>query len=91
MALFTIRNESADKLHPFPARKNLLSKLPSSIWPQPNPYGLVIELDAQGNIIQSLHDPTGENLKEITSAQEYGDYLYLGSLHNDRIGKYKLP
>ena len=90
VALFTIRNEAADKLHPFPSRKNLLSKVPPALWPQPNPYGLVIELDAQGNIIQSLHDPTGENLKEITSAQEYGDYLYLGSLHNDRIGKYKL-
>ena len=91
MALFTIRNEAADKLHPFPSRKNLLSKVPPALWPQPNPYGLVIELDAQGNIIQSLHDPTGNHLKEITSAQEYGDYLYLGSLHNDRIGKYKLP
>ena len=91
VALFTIRNESADKLHPYPARKNLLSKLPPSIWPQPDPYGLVIELDAQGNIIQSLHDPTGEHLTGITSAQEYGDYLYLGSLHNDRIGKYRLP
>ena len=30
-------------------------------------------------------------LREITSAREYGGYLYLGSLHNDRIGKYKLP
>ena len=91
VALFTIRNEAADKLHPLPSRKNLLSKLPPAIWPKPNGYGLVLELDAQGNIIQSLHDPTGNHLKEITSAQEYGDYLYLGSLHNDRIGKYKLP
>ena len=91
LALFTIRNESADKLHPFPSRKNLLSKLPRALWPKPNPYGLVLELDVQGNIIQSLHDPTGSHLKEITSAQEYGDYLYLGSVDNDRIGKYKLP
>ena len=91
LALFTIRNESADKLHPSPFRKNLLSKVPPALWPKPNPYGLVLELDAQGNIIQSLHDPTGEYLKGITSAQEYGGYLYLGSLNNDRIGKYKVP
>ena len=90
LALFTIRNEAADKLHPSPSRKNLLSKVPPALWPKPNPYGLVLELDAQGNIIQSLHDTTGEYLQGITSAQEYGDYLYLGSLHNDRIGKYKL-
>ena len=91
VALFTIRNEVADKLHPFPTRKNLLSKVPPRLWPKANTYGLVLELDAQGNIIQSLHDPTGEYLTGITSAQEYGDYLFLGSLHNDRIGKYKMP
>jgi len=41
--------------------------------------------------MQSLHEPTGKHLKEITSAREYDGYLYLGSLGNDRIGKYKLP
>ncbi|RLC09174.1 MAG: SMP-30/gluconolactonase/LRE family protein, partial [Deltaproteobacteria bacterium] len=91
LALITVRNEAADKLHPFPTRKNLLSKVPPALWPKAQPYGLVLELDEQGNIIQSLHDPTGNHLGGITSAQEYGDYLYLGSLHNDRIGKYKLP
>jgi len=28
---------------------------------------------------------------EITSVQEHDGYLYLGSLHSDRIGQYKLP
>jgi streptogramin lyase len=51
----------------------------------------VLALDENGKITQSLHEPTGNHLKEIASAREYGGYLYLGSLHNDRIGKYKLP
>lgn len=68
-----------------------MSKLPKALWPKPKPYGLVLALDEQGKIIQSLHEPTGKYLKEITSAREYGGYLYLGSLHNDQIGKYKLP
>jgi len=50
-----------------------------------------LALDEQGKIIHSLHEPTGKHLKEITSAREHGGYLYLGSLHNDRIGKYRLP
>lgn len=91
LALFTVRNEAMDKLHPFPFLKAQLSKLPKASWPKPKPYGLVLALDEQGNITQSLHDPSGRYLKEITSAREYGGYLYLGSLHNDRIGKYKLP
>jgi hypothetical protein len=48
-------------------------------------------LDEHGKIIRSLHDDTGEHLKEITSAREYEGFLYLGSLNSDRIGKYKLP
>lgn len=90
LALFTVRNKTADKLHPYPFIKAQISKLPKALWPKPKPYGLVLALDEQGEIIQSLHDPTGKHLKEITSAREYGGYLYLGSLHNDRIGKYKL-
>jgi len=91
LALFTVRNEAADKLHPFPFLKAQMSKLPKALWPKPKPYGLVLALDEHGKIIQSLHEPTGKHLKEITSAREYGGYLYLGSLHNDRIGKYRLP
>jgi hypothetical protein len=68
-----------------------MSKLPKAFWPKPKPYGFVLALDENGKIIQSLHEPTGNHLKEITSAREYGGYLYLGSLQNDRIGKYKLP
>jgi sugar lactone lactonase YvrE len=91
LAMFTVRNEIVDRLHPFPFLKAQLSKLPKALWPKPKPYGLVLALDEGGNIIQSLHEPAGKHLKEITSAREYGGHLYLGSLHNDRIGKYKLP
>ena len=91
LALFTVRNDAVDKLHPFPFLKEQMAKLPKAFWPQAKPYGFVLALDENGKIIQSLHEPTGNHLKEITSAREYGGYLYLGSLHNDRIGKYKLP
>jgi sugar lactone lactonase YvrE len=90
LALFTVRNEMMDKLHPSAFLKAQMSKLPKAFWPKPKPYGFVLSLDENGKITQSLHEPTGQHLKEITSAREYGGYLYLGSLHNDRIGKYKL-
>ncbi|MDD9303255.1 MAG: strictosidine synthase family protein [Desulfobacter sp.] len=90
LALFTVRNKIVDQTHPFPFLKALIFKLPKALWPKPTPYGLVLALDEQGKITQCLHDPTGEHLKEITSAREHQGYLYLGSLHNDRIGKYRL-
>jgi len=91
LALFTVRNGVMDTLHPFAFLKAQMSKLPKALWPKPKPYGLVLALDEEGNILQSLHEPTGTHLKEITSAREHDGYLYLGSLHNDRIGKYPLP
>ena len=89
--MFTLRNEDVDILHPYPFLKSQMSKLPKALWPKPLPYGIVLALNEQGEMMQSLQDPTGMYLKEITSAQEYDGYLYLGSLHNDRIGRYKLP
>jgi len=91
LALFTVRNKVVDMAHPSAFLKAQISKLPKALWPTPKPYGLVLALNERGEITQSLHEPTGKHLKEITSAREYGGYLYLGSLHNDRIGKYKLP
>lgn len=91
LALFTVRNKVLDTLHPYPFLKKLMSKLPKVFWPKPESYALVLALNEEGDIIQSLQDPSGEHLKEITSARELAGYLYLGSLHNDRIGKYKLP
>ena len=90
LALFTVRNDTVDLLHPYPFLKSLLSRLPKALWPKPKPYGLVLALDESGRIVQSLQEPTGKHLWEITSAREYGGYLYLGSLHADRIGRYKL-
>jgi sugar lactone lactonase YvrE len=91
LALFTVRNKVVDTLHPYPFLKEQMSKLPKVFWPKPTPYGLVLALNEQGDITQSLHDPKGEHLKAITSAREYDGYLYLGSLSHDRIGKYELP
>ena len=90
LALFTVRNEKIDRYHSSPFVKSLISKLPKIFWPKPQPYGFVVSLNEKGKFTQSLHDTTGKHLKEITSALESKCYLYIGSLHNDRIGKYKL-
>ena len=91
LALFTVRNDTIDKLHPYPWAKGIMSKLPKPLWPKPQPYAFVLALDESGKILESFQDPTGKNLNTITSVFERDGYLYLGSLHNDRIGKFKLP
>lgn len=90
MALFTVRNDLMDRLHPSPFKKRILSKLPSFLWPKPAPYGFVVELDEQGDVLRTLQDPGGEHLTTITSAKKIDGILYMGSLYNDRVGKLNL-
>ncbi len=90
VALFTVRNPLMDRLHPRPWAKGLLSKLPRLLWPKPAPYGLVLAVDEAGRLRRSLHDPGGERVLEVTSAEEAGGFLYLGNLSRDRIARLEL-
>jgi sugar lactone lactonase YvrE len=90
VALPSPRKPVADFLHTQPWLKSLVAKLPRLFWPKPTPYGLVLAIDEDGNILQSLHDTSATHLRMITSAKPVGDYLYLGSLENDRIGRLKI-
>ncbi|EPG65781.1 SMP-30/gluconolactonase/LRE family protein [Leptospira wolffii] len=92
LALFTVRNFMVDKiLHTRPWAKKIVAKLPKFLWPKPKPYGFAVILNEDGVVEASFQEPAGKHLKEITSVKRKGEFLYLGSLHNDRIGKFKLP
>lgn len=90
VALPTPRKADADFLHRHPWLKAQMAKLPRAFWPKAVPYGFAIAVNEQGEITQSLHDTSGTHLRMITSVKPVGDYLYLGSLDNDRIGKLKI-
>mgnify|MGYP002622808887 CR=1 FL=1 len=90
VAMFTVRNAQADSLHPRPWIKSVLAKLPRFLWPKPAPYGLVLKLDTDGQIVESLHDPGGQQVREVTSVHQRGDVLYFGTLTGDRISRLEL-
>jgi len=90
VALPTPRKADADFLHRHPWLKAQLAKLPRALWPKAIPYGLAIALNEQGEIVRSLHDTSGSHLRMLTSVKPVGDYLYFGSLDNDRIGRLKI-
>jgi sugar lactone lactonase YvrE len=91
VALFTVRNEVVDALHPHPFAKSLLARLPRILWPKPAPYGLVVEVDGAGRLLRSFHDPEGRRVPLITTAREHDGQLYLGTLEHDWIGRFPLP
>lgn len=90
-ALYTVRNRAVDRLHPHPWAKRLLARLPRVLWPKPEPYGLVVAFDERGRVLRALHDPGGERVREVTSAEPHGGALYLGTLREDRIAVWRPP
>ncbi|MCB1177439.1 MAG: strictosidine synthase family protein, partial [Leptospiraceae bacterium] len=90
VALFTVRNPALNFLHSMPSLSRQVAKLPKFLWPRPKPYAFIFALDEEGEVINSFQDSNGSHIKHLTSAIENEGYLYLGSLHEKRIGKYKL-
>src|SRR5208283_712592 len=90
LALFTVRNDMLDMLQKYPRIKSILGRLPVSWGSKFERYGFVAALDENGFITETLQDPTGQHIYDVTSAKENAGYLYLGSLHADNISKLKL-
>ena len=42
-------------------------------------YGLIVQFDDNGQIVQSLHDPTGKTISGVSEVLDMGPNLYLGS------------
>ena len=48
-------------------------------------YGLILEVDTDGTILRSYHDPRGAVLAEASEVVELEDRLYIGSYHESHI------
>jgi sugar lactone lactonase YvrE len=87
LAMFTVANPMGRWLAPQPMLKKVVYRLPRMLWPKPKRYGFAIALDAQGTMLESLQDPSGERVSMVTSVEEVRGVLYFGTLHDRRIAR----
>jgi sugar lactone lactonase YvrE len=74
--------------HPL-VRKMIVRAL--TVLPKPvEKRGFVLGLDLQGKVIANLQDASSGNYSPITTAREYGDWLYLGSLKATHMARLPL-
>lgn len=59
--------------------------------PAPEPWGIVVAINLQGQVVATLQDPRGQVIRSITSVNEHNGLLYLGSLETDRIATIPVP
>ena len=82
------RNHLLDALSGAPFLRKIMQRLPVFLRPSIVPYGHVIAVDGQGEVLHSLQDPAG-TYPATTGAWETEHYLYVSSLTAPYLARYK--
>lgn len=91
LAIFMPRDAQIDSMAGKPWLRKLALRLPMALQPKPVHHGFVLGLDANGKVLHNLQDASAEAFAPITSAEPYGEYLYLGSLTAPAFARLPLP
>ncbi len=91
LAVFTPRNKELDAMADKPWLRKLAFRLPMALQPRPVHHAFVLGLDGEGKIVHNLQDASAGAFAPITSAEPYGEYLYLGSLTAPAFARLPLP
>lgn len=87
----TKRNDALDKIHPKPGMKKFVYALPTWLQPKAEKFGIIMNISAEGEILHTYYDTTGNFVPESGTVKEKDGYLYIGGDVAPFIGKYKLP
>jgi sugar lactone lactonase YvrE len=91
VALPAPRSVPLEGLAGYPFLRKLLFRLPESwVQIQPPPVAWVLGLDAQGQVRLSLRDTSGV-YASVTSVNEFGGHLYLGSIMMKAVARVQIP
>ena len=88
VALVSPRDRAFDDLSNSPFRRKIVQRLPEFMRPKAVAYGHVIAINAAGEVVENLQDPTGA-YPINTTAVETEEYLYIGSLVAPAIARLK--
>ena len=79
------RSANVDSMADKPLLRELMLRLPRSLWPLPKAYGHVMAFTEDGRVVADLQDPTGA-YPETTGLTETADRLYVQNLHLKSLG-----
>lgn len=80
VALFTPRNALLDAMSDKPFLRKVAFRLPEFLQPQPAAHAFVLGLTLDGEVSHNLQHVGKQSFHPITSVEQHGDTLYLGSL-----------
>ena len=91
VALYAPRNPLLDGLADWPSVRKVVSRA-LQVLPKPVEHrAMVLGLDTDGRVMTYLEDRSRGNYSPITTVREHQGQLYLGSLHQDSVGRLARP
>lgn len=89
IALIGIRSRTLEFVYRYGILKHIFATYPNFLeWIGfAKSSAMVVKVGEDGEPIISLEDPNGKVISLVTSAMEVGDYLYLGSLNSNFLGR----
>ncbi|PIB62334.1 SMP-30/gluconolactonase/LRE family protein [Pseudomonas sp. 2995-3] len=90
VALYSPRNPLLDGFAGYPLLRKVMVR---ALMVVPKPIerkAFVLGLDIDGKVIANLQDGSAGNYSPVTTAREYGDWLYLGSLTSTSMARLPL-
>lgn len=90
LALVSPRNSLLEALAPYPFARKVIARLPDIMKPDATSYACVLGFNTDGKVVRNLQDPKAKTYGIITSVQQQGQRLWLGSLKEGAIAYYDL-
>ena len=90
VAMPGLRDATLEATLPVPFLRKVIARLPEALRPKPTRHSFVLGIDADGKVRYNLQDPAGR-YAPITSVEEHGGTLYLGSIIEPCFGRIARP
>ncbi len=91
VAIASPRDPILDACAPYPFARKVIARLPEAVQPAPKRHAWVIGLNRAGEITHDLQHKDPDSFSPVTSVQEQGEHLYLGSLSFNGFARIALP
>ncbi len=91
IALVAPRNTLLDRLAPSPFLRKAIWRLPEAVRPKAERHPFVVGVDADGRVVHNLQGSADGPFAHITSVEQVGDQLYLGSLEEAALARIDVP
>jgi sugar lactone lactonase YvrE len=90
LAIYPPRNALLDSVSDRPWLRKILHRTPSALQPKPKRHAFVLGVDADGNVVHNLQDADGARFSMTSSAEQVGDWLYVGSVSEPNWGRIRV-